>query len=218
METNELKNIWETLANEKIIGKELAEENIERIIRTQSSHIINKLERKTKRSGIIYGIALMFTIVATIYVQVDLGKLFPTNTYLGIIVVVGFLLLNMLRDISKLVFFKQSYHTDTIKNSLLNIRNYLTKVLRIDFFTGLTFSICMILVYTSKYIYDIGGLEHIKFSENDLIIQSPYFVIAIIVLLLATPWWLKKEIKLKFSTIQKDIENSLNELEELQNN
>ncbi len=215
METNELKNIWNTLADEKIIGKKLAEENIERIITTQSGHIIRKLEKRTKRSGIIYGIALLFTIVATIYVQIDLGKLFPTNTYLGLIVVVVFLLLNMLRDISKLAFFQQNYHTDTIKNSLLNIRNYLIKVLRIDFFIGLTFSICMILIYTSKYIYDIGGFSQINFSGNDLIIQSPYFVIAITVLLLATPWWLKKEIKLKFSNIQKEIENSLKELEEL---
>ncbi len=215
METNELKNIWETLANEKIIGKELAEDNIERIITTQSGHIIRKLEKRTKRSGIIYGIALLFTIIATIYVQIDLGKLFPTNTYLGIIIVVGFLFLNMLRDISRLAFFKQNYHTDTIKNSLLNIRNYLTKVLRIDFLIGLTFSICMILIYTSKYIYDIGGFNQIKFSGTDLIIQSPYFVIVIIVLLMATPWWLKKEMKLKFSNIQKDIENSLKELEEL---
>jgi len=215
METNELKNIWNTLANEKIIGKELAEENIERIITTQSGQIITKLNKKIKRNGIIYGVALLSTIIATIYVQFDLGKLFPTNTYIGLIVIAGYLLLNMLRDISKSAFVKQNYNTDTIKNSLLNVQKYLTRVLRIDFFIGLTFSICMLLIYTSKYIYDIGGFDKIKFSGNELVIQSPYFVIAIIILLLASPWWLKKEIKLKFSNIQKDIENSLKELEEL---
>jgi hypothetical protein len=215
METNELKNIWNTLADEKIIGKELAEENIERIISTQSRRIINKLNKRTKRNGIIYGAALLFTIIATLYVQIDLGKLFPANTYLGIIVIVGFLLLNMLRDISKSAVIKRNYNTDSIKDSLINIKMYLTKVIRIDFYIGLIFSICMLIIYTSKYIFDIGGFNHVKFSGNDLIVHSPYFVLAIIIMLLASPWWLKKELKLKFSNIQKDIENSLKELEEL---
>ncbi len=215
METNELKNIWNTLANEKIIGKELAEENIERIILKQSGHIISKLDKKLKRSGMIYGTALLFTFIATFYVQIDLGKTFPANTYIGIIAISGFLLLNMLRDISKSVFIKQNYNTDTIKDSLINVKHYLIRMLKVDFFIGLTFSICMIIIYTAKYINDIGGFNKIKFSGNDTIIQSPYFVIAIIIILIASPWWLKKELQLKFSNIQKDIENSLKELDEL---
>lgn len=215
METNELKNIWKTLADEKLIEKELAEENIERIISSQSVNTIKKLDKKTKRNGIIYATAFLFTLIATVYVQIDIDKLFPTNTYIGIIVVEGFLLLNILREFSKSAFINRSYKTETIKDSLTKIKMYLTRVLRIDFFIGLTFNFCMLIVYLSKYLIDIGGFEKIKFSGNDLVIHSPYFTIAIIILLLASPWGLKKEIKMKFSKIQNDIDNSLKELEDL---
>ena len=73
----------------------------------------------------------------------------------------------------------------------------------------------MLIIYVSKYLIDIGGFEKIKFFGNDLVIHSPFFTIAIIILLLASPWWLKKEIKMKFSKIQNNIDNSLKELEDL---
>ena len=215
METNELKNIWKTLADEKLIEKELAEVNIERIISTQSVNTIKKLDNKTKRNGIIYAAAFLFTLIAAIYVQIDIDKLFPTNTYIGIIVVEGFLLLNILREFSKSAFINRSYKTETIKGSLIKIKMYLTRVLRIDFFIGLTFCYCMLIIYVSKYLMDIGGLEKMKFSGNELVIDSPFFTIAIIILLLASPWYLKKEIKMKFSNIQNDIDNSLKELDDL---
>jgi hypothetical protein len=215
METNELRNIWKTLADKKLIGRELAEENIERIISTQSGNIIKKLDKKTRCNGIIYAVAFLFTLIATIYVQIDINKLFPTNTYIGIIAIEAFLLLNILREFSKSAFIHRSYKTDTIKDSLTKIRMYLIRVLRIDFFVGLTFSFSMLVIYLSKYLIDIGGFGNIKFSGNDLAVHSPYFVITIILVLLASPWWLKKELKMKFSKIQNDIDNSLKELENL---
>ena len=50
METNELKNIWKTLAEEKLIENELAEENIERIIKLKSSKTVEKLSKKLNRN------------------------------------------------------------------------------------------------------------------------------------------------------------------------
>ncbi len=48
METNELKKIWQTLSDEKLIDKSIAKENIERIIKLKSSHTIEKLNKKLK--------------------------------------------------------------------------------------------------------------------------------------------------------------------------
>lgn len=214
METNELKIIWQTLAKEHLIEKELAEENIERIISTQSKKTIKSLKNRTKWNGIIYAIAFIFTLIATIYVQIDINKLFPASTYIGIIVIEGFLLLGILREFSKYAFINRSYSTESIKGSLTKIKTYLERVLKIDFYIGLAFSYSMLIIYVTKYLIDIGGFEQIKFSGNELIIHSPYFTIFIILLLLASPWWSKKEIKMKFSKFQADIDKSLSELQE----
>ena len=48
METNELKKIWQTLSDEKLIDKSIAKENIERIIKVKSSKTIEKLNKKLR--------------------------------------------------------------------------------------------------------------------------------------------------------------------------
>lgn len=70
METNELQNIWKTLAEEKLIEKELAEENIERIISLKSSATIAKLNKKLKMDVITNGLAAVFIASATIFVSI----------------------------------------------------------------------------------------------------------------------------------------------------
>lgn len=214
MESNELKILWQTLAKEKLIKKELAEENIERIISIQSKNIIKKLEIKAKRNGLINVLAFVFTLIATIVVQIHINKLFPAGTYIGIIVIEVFLLSGILSEFTKYHFFKSSYSTESINDSLIKIKNYLQRMLKIDFIIGFVFCYCMLIIYVTKYLIDIGGFGQIKLYGNTFIIQSPFFAIFIIILLLVTPWWAKKNIKIKFSKIQADIDKSLKELQE----
>ena len=93
METNELKRIWQTLSNEKLIDKSIAKENIERIIKAKSSRTIKKLNKKLQFDFIINVATSILVLAITIFAALYLNQKnqhLPVQGYIFLLLVISY--------------------------------------------------------------------------------------------------------------------------------
>jgi len=227
METNELKIIWQTLANEKLIEKKLAEENIERIISLKSSNTVAKLNKKLKLDYTTNVIASVFIVVATILVSIynkQHNHIMPIDVYIFLSFVFGFFVFRSLIDYSKISLFKLSFTSSTIKDSLRKVKKVIEKTSKKE--KILTYAAFIaIVIYANIHLN-----EHMDFSNFNINSLQGYVLIFSVVSLIL-PWVGKFIFNRRFpaiirginnimfrdinSIILKDINSSLEELEEL---
>ena len=93
METNELKKIWQTLSDEKLIDKSIAKENIERIIKLKSSKTVGKLSKKLKTDYLFNVVTSVLIVAITIFATLFLNQRnqnLPVQGYIFLVLTFSF--------------------------------------------------------------------------------------------------------------------------------
>lgn len=211
METDELKYIWKTLADNKLIEKELAEENIERIISLKSSNIIAKLNKKLKIDFAKNGLSAVFILAATIFISI-FNKIhqhvLPVEALLFLFLTLAFFVFKSLGFYSKLKSLKISDSTITIREALMNAKKSIEKSSKREKFLTYIFFILM-LVYGNILLNAYTDFSN--FNVNSL---QGYALIFSVISLITMPFTENIIFRKRFSGIINGITNSLSELEE----
>lgn len=209
METNELKRIWQTLSNQKLIDKKIAKENIERIIKSKSSKIIKKLSKKLRFDFLINVAAavlvLVIAIFATLYLNQKNQEL-PVQGYIFLLLVISYFAFKAVSINSKLKLLDISYNTSSIHESLKKVKSKFEKVSRTESLL-IYISISLLTVFANILIND--NTDFSNFNINSL---QGYVLIFSIGYLISLPFIGKYYFSKRFSGILKELNNSIEEL------
>lgn len=220
MEIIELKKIWNTLAEKQLIDQDLAKENILEIITKEGNGIINRMKRKINSdynmllfSVIVTPLLLSFAVFwnnthPDLHTAQELGK---TYIIIGLLeVLLAFMLIKAVRNRK---FLDITFNTGSLKESMEKVQNYLKayiKKARIGvlgtFYSIFTFT----LIDISLSIEEFGNLN---FSTTGPHIFDSYFVVFIVLMMLALPSIVKFDLK-RFTQTLQDIDQTLLELKE----
>jgi hypothetical protein len=209
METNELKKIWQTLSNEKLIDKSIAKENIERIIKAKSSKAIEKLSKKLRFDFLINVatsvLVLAITIFATLYLNQKNHHL-PVQGYIFLILVTSYYAFKAVSINSKLKLLDISYNTSSILESLKKVKSKFKKVSRKESVL-IYISLSLLTIFANFLINDNTNFSN--FNVNSL---QGYVLIFSIGYLISIPFIGKYYFNKRFSGIITDLNNSIEEL------
>jgi len=209
METNEIKKIWQTLSNENLIDESIAKENIERIIKLNSSKTIEKLSKKLRFDYLtnIAAAILVFaiTIFATIYLNNKSHSL-PIQGYAFLLLVISYYSLKAVSINSKFKLLNFSYNTSSILDSLKKVKTRFEKV-SIKESVIIYASLTVLTVFANILINDMTD-----FSSFDINSLQGYVLIFSIGYIVSLPFIGKYYFNKRFSGIITDLDNSINEL------
>lgn len=209
METNELKNIWNALANNNLIDKKLAEDNIRQIITKKGFGVVSKMKKKVFIDYWVYLTALSLVPIVTTIVHLNLMKPLPTiQAYFGIGFVEVYLIYMFISSLRKIRFLEYSNNMVSIKESLIGLQSSLKKSMQREWWLGLCFGTGIIILTIIQFIITGGGLQNVHFSKFTTLLS-----VFLISMLFVFPFLLKFEFKIKFSEITNDISNTIIELE-----
>ncbi|MBN2891854.1 MAG: hypothetical protein JXL97_08310 [Bacteroidales bacterium] len=209
METNEIKKIWQTLSNENLIDESIAKENIERIIKLDSSKTIEKMSKKL-RFDYLTNIAtailvLVIAIFATIYLN-NKSQSLPIQGYAFLLLVISYYSIKAVSINSKLKLLNLSFSTSSILDSLKKVKSRFEKVSTkesVIIYSSLT----VLTVFANILINNMTDFSN--FSINSI---QGYVLIFSIGYLVSLPFVGKYYFNKRFSGIITDIDNSINEL------
>lgn len=209
METNELKKIWQTLSDEKLIDKSIAKENIERIIKVKSSKTIEKLNKKLRFDYLINVatsiLVLAITIFATLYLN-QKNHLLPVQGYIFLLLVISYYAFKAVSINSKLKLLDISYNTSSILESLKKVKSKFEKVSRKESVL-IYISLSLLTIFANFLIND--NTDFSNFKVNSL---QGYVLIFSIGYLISLPFIGKYYFNKRFSGIITDLNNSIEEL------
>ncbi|MDA3953769.1 MAG: hypothetical protein PF485_08985 [Bacteroidales bacterium] len=209
METNELKKIWQTLSDEKLIDKSIAKENIERIIKVKSSKTIEKLNKKLRFDYLINVatsiLVLAITIFATLYLN-QKNHLLPVQGYIFLLLVISYYAFKSVSISSKLKLLDISYNTSSILESLKKVKSKFEKVSRKESVL-IYISLSLLTIFANFLIND--NTDFSNFKVNSL---QGYVLIFSIGYLISLPFIGKYYFNKRFSGIITDLNNSIEEL------
>jgi hypothetical protein len=209
METNELKRIWQTLSNEKLIDKSIAKENIERIIKEKSSKTIKKLNNKLRFDFLINVatsvLVLVITIFATLYLN-QKNQHLPVQGYIFLLLVISYYAFKAVSIKSKLKLLDISYNTCSILESLKKVKSKFDKVSRTE----------SVLIYASLSLFTIFANflinDNTDFSNYNINSLQGYVLIFSIGYLISLPFIGKYFFNKRFSEILTDLNGSIEDL------
>jgi hypothetical protein len=208
METNELKNIWNTLAENKLVGKQFAEENIKQILTKKGKGIFSKMRKKVSIDYWVYLIGLITVPLITTVVHLNLMKPLPTiQAYFGIAFVEIYLVYMFVNARRKLSFIEYSNNNLSIRKGLYAMQEKIKKSISLEYKLGILFGIGFICFTILQLIITGGGLSNIDFSKF-----STMTAILLVAMLFIFPFALKYEFKVRFSGITDEINKTINEL------
>lgn len=209
METNELKRIWQTLSNEKLIDKSIAKENIERIIKEKSSKTIKKLNNKLRFDFLINVatsvLVLVITIFATLYLNQKNQQL-PVQGYIFLLLVISYYAFKAVSIKSKLRLLDISYNTCSILESLKKVKSKFDKVSRTE--SVLIFASLSILTIFANFLIN----DNTDFSNYNINSLQGYVLLFSIGYLISLPFIGKYFFNKRFSEILTDLNGSIEDL------
>ncbi len=209
METDELKNIWQALAKEKLIGNELAKENIERIINKKNSSLINNLSKKARTDLIMNISSSVFVfgamILATVVNSQHAVKM-PLTAYLFLSLTIFFFAFKAIKTSSRIKLLRLSFTTVSMKDSFEKLRQAFLKIYKEESI----FSLVTFLVIT--LLANIVINEKTDFSNFNIFSLQGFTLIVSIISIIAGPFVEKYLFKKRFSVIFNDIEKNINDL------
>ncbi len=209
MESSELNNIWQTLSNENLIDKNIAKENINRIIKQDSSKTIAKLSKKIKfdyLTNIATSIlVLAITVFATLFLN-QRNQSLPIQGYIFLFLVISYYALRAVNLNSKLQLLNISYNTSSILESLKKVKARFEKVSTRESVV-IYVSLTVITVFANFLLNDITDLSNFTFNS-----LQGYVLIFSIVYLVSLPFVGKYYFNRRFSGIISDLNNSIDEL------
>jgi hypothetical protein len=209
METNELQLLWQTLANEKLIGKELARENIERIITQKSCKTIDRLNRKLKNDYWLNistaFVILALTIFATAFNRMH-NQTMSLNGYIFLFMTFAFFTFKTMNQYSKLKLLQLSFTTSSVKESLEKVKIAFDRVSKKEeVITYIVFT--AIIIYANIVLNERNGFTN--FTLNSL---QGYVLVVSIITFVAGPFVNRYIFKKRFSGIMKEIKGAIHNL------
>ncbi len=220
METIELKKIWNTLAEKKLIDQDLAKENILEIISKEGNGIINRMKRKINSdyrmllfSVIVTPLLLSFAVFwnnthPDLHTAQELGRTYIIIGFIEVLLV--FMLIKAVRNRK---FLDITFNTGSLKESMKKVQTdlkaYLKKAKVVE--VGVMYSI-----FTFSLIDTFLGIEeygNLNFSTTGSHIFDSYFMVFIVLIMLAFPSIMKFELKRYTQSIE-DIGQTLLELKD----
>lgn len=220
METVELKRIWNTLAEEKLIDKNLAKENILEIITQKGNGIISKLERKHKLDFNVYASIAIFILLVILFLiyRDSLGLLPKRNSILGgtylipclIEAFIIYVLISLKRNLS---FIRYTYNTGTLKESLMNVKSYFKNITKKGNWIGTISLIAIFVLIEIDTLMKIGGISNLNFSSSGSYIFESYYSIFLIIMIFTVPFIVKMNAK-KYDSVLHDLDQTIEELKE----
>lgn len=209
MESSELNKIWQTLSNENLIDKSIAKENIDRIIKQDSSKTISKLSKKIKfdyLTNIATSIlVLAITVFATMFLN-HRNQSLPIQGYIFLALAISYYALKAVSLNSKLKLLNISYSTSSILESLKRVKTTFEKISKKE--SLITYvSLAVLTVFANFLINDKTDFSN--FTLNSL---QGYVLVFSIVYLVSLPFVGKYYFNKRFSEIISDLNNSIDEL------
>ncbi len=215
METDELKHIWKTLADKNLIEKDLARESIQRILANRSSGILSKFGKIINRDIIISWIlmGLLIGILIFLYFFSRNHATDPKAPFFILAVLIYFIY-KQYRDLSKKRSLSKVISSDSIRDSLLQVKVSMKKSLKADGWYGLGFLMAANAFAIFVYARWVGSFTEIDFSRIYVNTIALYLLIFMVLFFITAPWTLPYFLKRKFAKVFKDIDGMLKELEE----
>ena len=208
METNELKNIWNTLSKNKLIDEQLAKESINNIVTNKGAGLFVKMKKKVLIDYWVYLIGLIAVPIVTTMVHLNLMRPLPAiQAYIGIAFVEIYLIYMFVNARRKIKFIDYSNNNLAIKEGLISLQVKIKKSISREFKLGILFGIGFISFTILQLIITGGGFSNLEFSKF-----STMTAVLLIIMLFIFPYLLKYEFKIRFSGITEDINQTINEL------
>ena len=215
METNELKKIWKTLADNKLVDNNIAKENIDQIITRKGFGILEKLYTRIKkdiRIGIINSVLTTAVIIWVYFFRTESSH--DKKPHFILIVILGYFLLRLSRDLRKYRLLKLSKISETIKDCIINGYTNFKAIIKKDIILNISFIIFFNIWVVVIYYKAFGNVNNIDFSSFNGQLVGFILMIVLILHLFVGPWILKYIYKTRYNNVIKDFEQTINELEE----
>jgi hypothetical protein len=208
MENNELKKIWNTLAENKLIDSELAKENILKIITKKGNGIISKMLRKSKIDYYVHLAGLIFIPIATLIVHLNIRIPFSTmRAYFGLAFVELFFLYMIINALRNINFLNFSYNNSSIK-----VKTRFESYWKKEYWVSLTFGYAFLAFTFVHFFIIVGGFHNLSFANSGFQTFASYFIFVILVFMVVWPFILKIQYRMRFSGILDDVNETLIEL------
>lgn len=220
METVELKKIWNTLAENKLIDKDLAKDNILQIITRKGNGVISKIRGKNRFDFYVNlcGVILIpFIILFAAYYN-NQHPLANTDSELNrtylILSLSEILMLYLLSNsIRNLKFLNFSYNVGSIKESVIKVKSYFNSYLKKGYWVGVISMISILALILVDYFLKIGGVSQMNFSSAGPNIFESYFSIFVMILIIATPFIMRIDY-MRYAGVMRDLDHTIDELNE----
>lgn len=215
MKTDELKHIWKTLADKNLVEQDLASENIQRILANRRSGIISKLGKIINRDITITWV-LMGLLIAILVFLNFFAKTHPIDPKAPffILAVLIYFIYKQYRDLSKKRSLSKVISSDSIRDSLLQVKGGMKKSLKTDGRYGLGFLMAANAFAIFVYARWVGTFTEIDFSRFYTNTIALYLLIFLVLFFITAPWTLRYFLKRKFAKVFRDIDGMLAELAE----
>lgn len=164
MENNELINIWNALAENKLIDNNLAKEHISDIIKKKHSKVIHKIKRK-----VLFDCSLYLTISILVPIVTTTAMLNSPNGIelihiIGIMACETYLVFMLLKAYSKYRKLDNNSLSTSIKENIQNLRTQYLKILKKERMTALIFTYTLLGFVFFLHFRQIGSDELNTFS------------------------------------------------------
>lgn len=221
MEATELKRIWKTLAEEKLIDKDLAKENILKIITQKGNGVISKLQKKHQLDFNVYlGMVLILVpLVILLLIYRDSQGLLPESSskpggpYLIPCLIEAFMVYALLSLKRNINFLKRTYNTGTLKESLTNVRSYYRRITKKGFWVGTLLLTAILAFIEVDTLMRLGGFASLNFSFSGPYVFESYFSVFLLILIIAIPFIVRADAK-KYAGVLHDLDRTIEELNE----
>jgi hypothetical protein len=220
MEDDKLKKIWNTLAEEKLIDKSLAKENILLIITQKGNGVISKMEKKLKLDFNVYlSILVVIPFVILFLVYRDSQGLLPNKSsglggrYLIPCLIAAFMIYALMSLKRTLNFIKHTYNTGTLKESLTNVRSYFSAISKNGYWIGTISLIAILALVEVDTLMRIGGFMNMNFSLSGSYVFESYFSIFLMTLIISIPFIVRRDTQ-KYASVLHDLDQTIKELNE----
>jgi hypothetical protein len=213
MESNELIKIWKTLAEKRLIDKDLAKENIMQIISKKGSGIVNKMIKKAYFDYYVFlSAAFLVPLILTSVLIFFPGPFPNAQSYIGLSAVELFFIYMISASLRNRKFLKTTFNNESIKESVGKVNSHLKAYLKKYFLISLIFGNIFLILALTQFIYRIGGIKNISLSSSGFNLFASHLIIVILALVIIWPFLIKFEIRIRFSGIVKDINDLLDDL------
>jgi hypothetical protein len=213
METTELKKIWNTLAENKLVDKSLAQENILQIITRKGNGLVEKLSQKIKKeivNDIIYT-GLLVAIIVGVFIFQNAQPI-EKRAHIVLFVILAYFIFKLYNDIRKYMMLKLINLTKSIKDSTLLSYKKFKNQLKQDSIIGSSFIISVNIYAIYIYYKAFGNINTIDFSKINIQLIGFIILVFLVLFVICSPFIFRYFFKKRYKLVIDDFESTLEEL------